>query len=78
MTLKKFIDICFCVDSIFNGKIAISNTDERETGVLDKPLKFNSKARSKSKTDEERKSNNLKSINALYYGRELTLNKFKI
>ena len=62
MTLKKFIDICFCVDSIFNGKITISNTDERETGVLDKPLKFNSKARSKSKTDEERKSNNLKSI----------------
>ena len=62
MTLKKFIDICFCVDSIFNGKITISNTDERETGVLDKPLKFNSKARSKSKTDEERKNNNLKSI----------------
>ena len=52
--------IVFFVDSIFNGKIAISDADESETSALDKLLKLNSKTRIKSKTDKQKKSNTCK------------------
>ena len=40
-------------------------------------LEFNNRARSKSKTDKEKTSNTLESINAVYDGRKLTYNAFK-
>ena len=45
--IQKFQMIVFFVDSIFNGKIAISDADESETSALDKLLKLNSKQNQK-------------------------------
>ena len=58
--IQKFQMIVFFVDSIFNGKIAISDADESETSALDKLFKLNSKTRTKSKTDKQKKSNTCK------------------
>ena len=48
-----------------------------QSHLLISKLDFNTKARSWSKADKEKKNDTYKSANALYEGGELTLNAFK-
>ena len=42
-------------DSFFNGEIAISEADKKQTNLLDIILNFNNKVRPKPKADKEKK-----------------------
>ena len=64
-------------DSIYTGKI---NTDEAEmdqSNLLENVVKFNNKYKPKTKEGNAKKHNTFYSVNALYEGRELTLNTFR-
>ena len=52
-------------DTIFNGRLIISESDKKQSNVED-ILKFNDKSRPRSKTDKE-KNNALESAKALYF-----------
>ena len=47
-------------DSIFNGKITMSEADNKQSNLLDVILNFNNKVRPRSKADEEKKTKLMK------------------
>ena len=53
----------------------IKEKDKQKT-IYSKIVNFDNKSRTKSKNDNEKKKNTLDSINALYEGLELILNKY--
>ena len=63
-------------DSIFNGKISVSEVNKKQRSFLNAILHFSSNVRPRSKADKE-KNDNYDSACTLYEGRELTLNPFK-
>ena len=63
--------IRFFEDSIFSGKITLSETDKKQTNLLENILRFNSKLRPRSKDTFEK-------VTALHESRKLTLNLFKV
>ena len=54
----------------------INKSEMDQTNLLENIVKFNNKCRPKTKGKDE-KRNTFDSLNALYEGRELTLNAFK-
>ena len=64
-------------DSIYIGKISIDEADMDQTNLLDNIVDFNNKSRPRSREDKDKKRNIINSVNALYEGRELTLNAFR-
>ena len=67
---------CFS-ESIYSDKISIHETDMDQTNLLENMVKFNNKSRPKTKEGKGKKQNTFDSVNALYEGRELTLNTFR-
>ena len=63
--------IRFFEDIIFSGKITLSETDKKQTNLLENILRFNSKLSSRSKDTFEK-------VTALHESRKLTLNLFKV
>ena len=49
-----------------------------QINLLENMIEFNDKSRPRSKADKEKNRNTYEIVNALYGGRELTLNAFKI
>ena len=64
-------------DSIYIGKISIDEADMDQTNLLVNIVDFNNKSRPRSREDKDKKRNIINSVNALYEGRELTLNAFR-
>ena len=64
-------------DNIYNGKISIDEIEMDQTNLLENIIKLNNKSRPKTKEGKDKKRNTFDSINALYEGRELTLNAFR-
>ena len=56
------------VHSIFNGKIAISEGNKKQSNLLQNISEFRSKARTKSKADKNKKNSTFKSVNPIYEG----------
>ena len=52
-------------DSVFAGKITISEADKKQSNLLEVILNFNNKVRQGSKADKEKKSNTYESANSL-------------
>ena len=69
---QKFEIIRSFVD--YTGKICTDEAEMDQTNLLKNMAKFNNKSRPRSKTKKE---NTFDSVNALYEGRELTLNAFR-
>ena len=63
-------------DSVFTGRITISEADKRKSILLDVISNFENKIRPRSKADKEKKGLYENPI-ALYKGQELTFNAFK-
>ena len=63
--------IRFFEDSIFSDKITLSETDKKQTNLLENILRFNSKLRPRSK-------DTFGKVTALHESRKLTLNLFKV
>ena len=63
--------IRFFEDSIFSDKITLSETDKKQTNLLENILIFNSKLSPRSKDTFEK-------VTALHESRKLTLNLFKV
>ena len=62
---QKFQTIRSFDDSIPNGQITISETDEKQSHLLNNILEFYDKARPKSKAENNLKSHTYEGLNAL-------------
>ena len=65
-------------DSIYNGKISIDEGDIDQSSLLDGLKDFNDKARPKTAEGKNKKWNTYEGAFALYEGRELILNAFRM
>ena len=54
MPVSGFVQYPKC-DSIFNGKITISEADKQQSNLLKAILQFNDKVRPRSKADKDKK-----------------------
>ena len=72
---KTFETIRSFGDNIYTGKITINETERDQSNLLENMVEFNDKSRTRSTEDKHK--NTHKSVNALYEGRELTLNAYK-
>ena len=75
--IRRFRTIRSFGDSMFPGKITISDPNKMQSSSSDVILNVSYKVRPRSKADKEKKNNAFESANSLYEGRELTLNAFK-
>ena len=75
--IRRFRAIRSFDDSMFPGKITISDPNKMQSSLSDVVLNVNYKVRPRPKADKETKNNAFESANSLYEGRELTLNAFK-
>ena len=64
-------------EDIYNSKITINEADQEQADLVNYVSNFNNKARPRSNSDKKNFKNILKSVENLYYGRELVLNAFK-
>ena len=64
-------------DSIYIGKTNIDETEIDQSNLLENMVKFNNKSKPKIKEGKAKRQNTFDSLNALYEGRELTLNSFR-
>ena len=65
-------------DSIYAGNHNIDEAEMDQSNLLEDMVEFNEKSRPAKKEDKEKKRNTFESVKALYEGRELALNAFKI
>ena len=64
-------------DSIYAGKINMDETEMNQTNRLENMIKVKNKSKPNTIEGKDKKRNTFDSVNALYEGRELTLNAFK-
>ena len=74
--IEWFEIIILFAKNIFGGKIILNNTDADKSNLLIKILEFKKNTKTKELNKKQSK-NTLKSLNALYKGREMVLNDFK-
>ena len=74
---QQFETIRYFGDSAYTGKINIDENERDQSKPLKNMVKFNNKSKPKTKGGKDNKRNTFYSVNALYEGRELTLNAFK-
>ena len=75
--LQQFETIKTFGDSIYNGKVNIDEVEMDQSNLLRNMVEFNNKSRIRNKEGKTKKRDTFGSVNALYEGRELTLNAFK-
>ena len=73
---QQFEKIRTSADSVYTGKINIDEAGMDPSNLLENMVKINNKSKPKTKEDKAKKQNIFDSVNALYEGRELTLNAF--
>ena len=64
-------------DSIYTVKINIDEAEMDQSNLLENMVNFNNKSKPKTKEGKAKKQNAFDSVNALYEGRELTLNALR-
>ena len=63
--------------NIFTGKISMDAGKMDQTNLLESMIKFDNESRPRKKENKDKKRNTFDSVNALYEGRELTLNTLR-
>ena len=64
-------------DNIYTCIISMDEAEMDQINLLENMVKFNEKSIPRSKEGKAKKENTFDSVNALYEGRELTLNAFR-
>ena len=64
-------------ESIYTGKSFIDEAEEDQNNLLKNMVEYNNKSRPKNEEGKVKKRDTFDSLNALYKGRELTLNDSK-
>ena len=76
--LQQFEAIKSFGDNIYTGKIIIDEAERDQSDLLENMVEFDEKRRTKAKEGKDNKRNTFDSVSALYEGRKLTLNAFKV
>ena len=74
---QQFERIKFFGDSVYTGKVNIYEAEMDQSNLLEYMVKLNYKSKPNSKESKAKKQNTFDRVNALYEGRELTLNAFR-
>ena len=74
---QQFESIRYFGNSIYTGTINIDEAERDQSNLLENMVEFSNKSKQKNKESTDKKQNTFDSVNALYEGRELTLNAFK-